>query len=142
VTLTSFGAEFLGELADERGLDSLAGLDVSAGEERPGLGALAREEEPAVPADDCPGDDLGGGGAHLSHSCRWVWFSVLLWSRQSLSSSMSQRVSRGCCRRQRRFNRWVRCVPGEAMPRGCWNRGLVGSLPRLLTLAAIASPTA
>lgn len=64
------GAKFFGEFADEGSFHPLAGFDVAAGQERPGLGALTDEEKLTVAADDGPGDDLGGRGAHACPSCR------------------------------------------------------------------------
>lgn len=67
-----FGAEFFAKLADQSHFHPLARFDVAAGQERPGFGALTHEEELTVTADDSPGDNLGGRGAHKCPSCRSI----------------------------------------------------------------------
>lgn len=64
------GAEFFGEFAHEGDFHPLTRFDVAAGQKRPGLGALTHQEKLTVAADDGPGDDLGGRGAHACLSCR------------------------------------------------------------------------
>lgn len=53
-------SEFLGDLADQRGLHPLARVDVAAREEHPLLATLTDHEEVPVASQYGSGDDLGG----------------------------------------------------------------------------------